>query len=348
MITSLLPQDPQPPQRWQLPVQASTFAEDHDNLYTFVEWVNYIFFFGIVFVLFYAVIKYRRKTPDQPPASTITHHTAIEVTWTVIPLIIVMVIFAWGWVGYADMALAPADSLQYEVKAKRWSWSFKHPGTTNFVVQELWVPVDTPAQMTMSSADVLHSFFIPAFRVKRDVLPGRYQTVWFRATHVGDYNIFCTEFCGDGHSKMIGMIHVVSKETWAGYQKIGAAVPWDPFLPTDDPGDPDYEEGRMFNGEIVYKQNCSTCHTLNGNPSTGPSFKGLWTRNIKRLGLEGKTPEEQETAMAAYILESVRDPNKVIATDFKPPSAMTPYSEEALNDERVNDMVGFLKSEKYK
>ena len=361
MITSLLTQGPQEPQRWkhwQLPEQASTFADNHDTLYTFVEWINYIFFFGIMFVLFYAVIKYRRKTPDQPPASVIAHHTAMEVTWTVIPLIVVMVIFAWGWKGYADMALAPADSIQYEVKAGGWKWSFKHPGSTEFFGKEFWVPVNKPCQLTMSSTDVLHSFFIPAFRVKRDVLPGRYQTVWFQATRITwkenvenekqeGFHIFCAEFCGEGHSKMLGTVHVVSQKQWDEWMKPGVEVPWDPFLIADSE-DSTYDEDREFNGNIVYGQSCMTCHTLDGTRSTGPSFKGLWTRNIKRLGLEGKTLAELEVGMAAYITESVRDPNAYIAETFDSPSMMAPFPPTYLNDDRVNDMVGFLKSEKLK
>ncbi|MCA8955214.1 MAG: cytochrome c oxidase subunit II, partial [Planctomycetes bacterium] len=194
-------QDPQKPdQHWQLPVKASSFATEHDQLYTFVEWINYVFFFGIMAVLFYSVVRYRRRREDQPPASTSTHNTAMEVTWTVIPLIVVMVIFALGWKGYAEMSLAPGDSLQFEVSARRWEWSFKHPGHDEFYTRELWVPVNRPCQLTMSSRDVLHSFYIPAFRVKRDVLPGRYQTLWFKPTMVGDYHIFCTEYCGDQHS----------------------------------------------------------------------------------------------------------------------------------------------------
>lgn len=112
MITSLLPQDPQKWKHWALPEQASTFADDHDTLYLFVEWINYIFFFGIMFVLFYSVVKYRRKSEAQEPASKVTHNTPLEVTWTVVPLILVMIIFALGWKGYADMTVAPANSIQ--------------------------------------------------------------------------------------------------------------------------------------------------------------------------------------------------------------------------------------------
>ena len=360
MITSILPQDPQQWQHWQLPVPASTFANDHDNLYMFVEWINYIFFFGIMFVLFYAVIKYRRKTPDQPPASTITHHTPSEVTWTVVPLIVVMIIFAWGWQGYADMVLAPADSLQYEVKAKRWEWSFKHPSSTEFISRDMWVPVDTPVQLTMSASDVLHSFFVPAFRVKRDVLPGRYQTVWFQATQVTwkegledkeqkGFHIFCTEYCGEGHSQMVGTVHVVSKEKWAEFMKVGADVPWNPYRETDAEivGDEPARINAVFNGAIVYKS-CMQCHTIDGTRSTGPSFKGLWTRNLKRLGLEGKTAAEQHAGMAKYITNSLRDPNAYVAEGFPTPSPMTPFSEAALNGDRVKDMIAFLKQDQLK
>ena len=322
------PQTPQnPPKHWQLPEPASTFAWDHDNLYRFVEWTCYVFFALIMGVLLYSVIKYRRRSEDQPPASFATHHTALEVTWTVVPLIIVMVIFAWGWKGASDMMVAPADSLQYEVKAERWLWRFKQPGETEFVAADFWVPISKPCQLTMSSADVLHSLFIPAFRVKRDVLPGRYQTVWFEATMLGVFDIFCTEYCGENHAKMTGKVHVVSQKNWDDYLSGKQQKPWDPYE-----GKTDLERGK-----IVWRQYCSACHSYDGTDNTGPTWKGIWGTEEELEGGRSVTVDEE------YIFKSVRDPSADVVKG-RPATGMVPFPEDKLDDEKVEWVIEFIKS----
>lgn len=323
VITSLLGIGPQDP-HFQLPPQASTFAEDHDNLYQFVEWVCYFFFFLITGILIYSVIRYRRRSEDQPPASTTTHHTALEVTWTVVPLIIVMIIFAWGWRGAADMLLARSDSLQFEVRAQRWQWSFKHPGDLEWFDRELWVPINKPVQLTMSSEDVLHSIFIPEFRVKRDVLPGRAQTVWFIPTMLGVFDIFCTEYCGLNHSQMLGKVRVVDQATFD-------ARWWD----SDDPSLP-WEMGKKY-----YRNKCATCHSIDGTTITGPSFLDVWERTEERLGV-GDTEEEQEQ-IAEYLRTSVRDPSAETVEGFEDAS-MTQFPPSQLSDERLEWIIEFLKN----
>lgn len=325
LLSTLVPQDPD--QHWQLPVKASSFAAEHDALFTFVEWINYFFFFGIMGVLFYSVIRYRRKSEDQPPASTVTHHTVIEVTWTVVPLIVVMVIFALGWKGYSDMTVAPANSLQYEVKGKRWQWSFKHAQAIlglqePWVDRDFWVPVNEPCQLTMSSEDVIHSFFVPAFRVKRDVLPGRYQTVWFKPTKLGKFHIFCTEYCGDSHSEMIGTVHVVTRQEWE-------KRPWENWT-----GVPETD------GFTLFRNKCSACHTNDGTAKTGPSFKGLWGKE------ETMVDGRQVLVDAQYIEDSIRTPQKdvVAGGTWGSTSTMTPFNEAALDDEKIEWLVAYIKS----
>ena len=310
------PQEP----HFQLPPPYSTFAEDHDNLYVFVEWVCYFFFFGIMGILTYSVIRYRRRSVDQPPASTVTHHTVIEVTWTVVPLIIVMIIFAWGWRGAADMLLARSDSLQFEVRAQRWAWSFKHPGDLEWFDRELWVPVNRPVQLTMSSEDVLHSIFIPVFRVKRDVLPGRAQTVWFEANTLGVFDIFCTEYCGLNHAQMLGKVRVVDQET---FDNRG----WD----SDDPAMP-WEMGYKY-----YRNKCSACHSIDGTTITGPTFQGLWDKGEEDLVGGGTVPIDAE-----YIINSVRNPGDDIVLGFEGAS-MTAFPPSQLTDERLGWIIEFLK-----
>ena len=323
-----LPQGEEPYKHAQLPVQASTFAEGHDQLYVFVEWINYIFFFGIMGVLFYSVIKYRRKSEDQPPASTVTHHTAIEVTWTVVPLIVMMVIFALGWKGYSDMALATADSLQYEVQASRWMWEFRHPGQVDYSpTPKLYAPVNRPCQLTMHSTDVLHAFFVPAFRVKRDVLPGRFQTIWFEATKTGRFPIFCAEYCGTNHSLMLGEVIVVSEETWDAYMSGDEDKPW---VPAYDPDDP------VKSGEMVYNSRCKICHRRDDVKFTGPGFGGIWGKDEKLI--TGKTVKVD----ADYIQKSIRKPGADVVEGFA--DTMTLYSEKQVPDEHIVWLTEFIKS----
>jgi cytochrome c oxidase subunit 2 len=286
-------------------------------------------------VLVYSVIRYRRRTPDQPPASLVTHNTAIEVTWTVVPLIIVMVIFAWGWKDMSDMLRAPADSLQYEIRGKRWSWGIKHPNSTDWTDNEMWVPLGKPCQLTMSSADVLHSFYIPAFRVKRDVLPGRYQTIWFKPTvespkdengkSIG-FHLFCTEYCGTSHSAMIGRVHVVSQAEFD-------AKPWDVW--SDDP---------KVNGEKIYKNKCKTCHNTDATRLVGPGFAGIWDRSQKQHAADLAADSEAAKAkVAEYLQTSIRNPNDYIVPGFEN-VGMTPFTEAELDDEKLGWVIEYLKT----
>jgi cytochrome c oxidase subunit 2 len=333
MINAILPtlsmQEPQKyePIGWssQLPPAASNFAGMHDSLFYFTYYMCVFFFVLITGVLVYSVIKYRRRYEGQPPASMTTHHTALEVTWTVVPLILVMIIFAWGFAGALDMSKAPEDALTYQVTAKQWNWNIVHPpGESSMDARDnvFWVPRETNILMTTHSEDVLHSFYIPAFRTKRDVLPGRYQTVWFRATRLGSYPFFCTEYCGTGHSIMTGTVHVVSKVDFA-------KRPWRK-LP-DDP---------VEAGAIFYEK-CKACHSNDGKRLVGPTFRDLYGRKETVLLKNGA--EQSVQVDDDYILESIREPRVKIVKGFDP--AMTPFSEAELSEVHIRKfLIPYLKS----
>jgi cytochrome c oxidase subunit 2 len=191
---------PQPRGGFWLPEQASDAASGVDNLFSFIFWISLFFFALIVILMLVFVVRYRRREGVEPEPSP-SHNTALEVTWTVIPLLLVMVIFAWGFKVYIDMRTPPANSYEVQVTGQKWKWLFTYP--TGHVDEELHVPVDQPVRLVMTSEDVIHSFYVPAFRIKQDVVPGRYSKVWFRATKVGTYQIFCAEYCGTGHSDML-------------------------------------------------------------------------------------------------------------------------------------------------
>ena len=307
----------QDPQSW-MPPAASSFTDDVDGVWALTFWLNYFFFFLIVGILAYSVFKWRRRSPTQPAASTTTHNTTLEVVWTLIPLVIMMVLFAWGWKGSMDMTIAPADCLQYQVKAKQWEWQFWHPGSDSASVDEMWVPVNTNVKLTMYSEDVLHSFFVPAFRCKRDVLPGRYQMVWFKGRpRPGRYPMFCAEYCGRNHSYMRGWVNVVTQEE---YDK----KPWD--LHPQDP---------IEWGQWLWDKRCDACHTNDGAKLVGPTFKGLWGKE--------EPMEDGSTALVdrAYVVESLRNPSAKIVKGFAD-QTMTPFPD--INDEEIDAICAYLES----
>ena len=313
----------------QLPPAASSFTESVDGVFYFTLWLCGIFFFLILGLLLYAVVRYRRKTEEQPPASMTTHNTALEVTWTVIPLVLIMILFAWGWRGVMDMTTAPAGALSYEVQGRQWSWGVKHPGDKSYVTLspdnpapvKMYVPVNKNVKVVMHSTDVLHSFYIPAFRIKRDVLPGRNQMIWFKATVPGTYPILCAEYCGDSHSYMLGTVEVCSEERFA--ERPWAVRPEDP----------------VEWGAQLYAANCKSCHSLDGSVIVGPSWKGLY--GSQRQLADGS----QVTADDAYITESVRMPQAKIAKGFVGQN-MTAYSEEMIDNEALQAIIAFMKEQK--
>ena len=317
----------------QLPPAASTFAPDVDALFYFTFWLCVFFFFLITGILGYSVVKYRRRTEDQPAASNVTHNTTLEVVWTVIPLILVMIIFVWGWKGSLDMTVAPANALRYKIVAKQWDWFITHPGDFVAVNNEMYVPVNTPVKLEMESQDVLHAFFVPAFRVKRDVLPGRYQTLWFEATEIGSYDIFCAEYCGMDHSQMRGTVHVVSQEVYD-------EQPWNVW--PDDP----------IEGGLRIYQLCKSCHTTDGTILVGPSFLNLYGRQEQvALHPDGRLSSPLITTVTVdddYIMESIRTPNVKIVVQRDGGDwvygAMTPFDERMIPDERLPAIIEYIKS----
>lgn len=333
-------QNPAPPaaiDQWgQLEKLASTF-HDVDGLFYFTYIVCIFFFVLITGVLLFSCIKYRRKTFDQPPASNTTHNTPLEVVWTVIPLIIVMVMFAWGFKGSLDMTTVPFEASRngYKATAKQWNWTFNYPGDAAASFGEVWFVKDRPTQVLLESTDVLHAFYIPAFRVKRDVIPGRFQSVWFTPTELGDYHLFCAEYCGDNHSAMYAKVHVVTAEEYA-------KRPWDVWKD-------DTPEAAAKSAATLYGSLCSACHSVNGAKGVGPSWKGLFVK-----GADGKVTGAQREVLVkgqkqtitvdeAYILESIRNPDAKRNADF-PNGGMSAFSDAQLDERRVKGIIEYMKT----
>lgn len=328
-------ENPAPPQEvdafGQLPKLASTFT-DVDGLFYFTYIVCVFFFVIILGVIVFSVVKYRRKTWDQPALSNVTHNTPLEVVWTVIPLIIVMVMFAWGFKGSLDMTNVPQEASRnaYKATAKQWGWTFTNPkGEQTF--NEVWLEKGKPVAFHLESTDVLHAFYMPAMRVKRDVIPGRFQSVWFQPTEEGEYHLFCAEYCGDDHSKMYAKVHVVGSAEFA-------KRPWDNW----DKNTP------LQNGENLYRQaGCNSCHSTNGIAGIGPSWKGLFVKNAdgtivgRQRDVIVGGQKQTITVDDAYITESIREPMAKVAAEFEK-GGMSAFPN--LDDKRIGALIEYMKS----
>jgi cytochrome c oxidase subunit 2 len=295
-----------------MPEQASTVAQSVDFTFDVITWISYFFFFGIVGVLILFMVKYRRKT-HSPTTEGPTHNTTIEIVWTVVPLLLVTVIFVVGMRGYLNLIESPEGSYEVSVTAQTWFWTFDHPEYGATQVGELTVPVGKPVRLLMTSQDFLHSLWIPSFRVKMDVIPGRYTTLWFEATKVGDYRLLCTEYCGRDHSNMQAIVHVIPADEFKERMVKLASEYVD--MSIDEL--PAYAINRLYN-------RCQSCHTKDGSESTGPTFVGLWDR--VKSGDVGFTSGEKLSSLYGegteyvvpenYIRLSLLNPQKHIVKGF--------------------------------
>ncbi len=302
-----------------LPEQASTFTQSMDSVFYVYTYLALFILVAIVAVIVYFGFKYSRKSPDQKAKSQITHNLKLEIVWTVIPGIIFFAFFAWGLVGFMDMSVAPSNAIRIDAVAQKWVWKFNYSNGVS--TDTLRVPINRPVKMVMKSRDVLHSFFIPAFRVKKDVIPNQYTTLWFNATKKGAFNLFCTEFCGTGHSRMLTKVLVmeaVEYEEWLAEEKSASssATP-------------------LEVGEKIYNQNCKACHSIDGIRLVGPALNGLFGKE------EEMTDGRKVKVDKNYILKSLEDPNADIVKGYQ--GIMTSFK-GTFSVEEVDAISEYLKS----
>lgn len=304
-----------------MPPQGSKYAAEVDRLYSFIFWLSAFFFVGIVGAMTFFVIRYRRtETPVATPR--LTHHIGLELMWTIIPLILVVIIFFWGFNSYIRGVIAPGDVMEIRVTAKKWLWEFEYPNGTRSP-NELHVPSGKAVKLIMSSQDVIHSFFLPTFRVKQDVLPNRYSTLWFEPLAEGEHVLFCAEYCGDGHSDMLGKVFVEPESKYKEWLETGG-------------GNKDMPLAEL--GAALYKsRSCYTCHSLDGSRQSGPSFKGLYGRT-ERLTDGTSVPANDD-----YIRESIMYPQAKVVAGFEP---VMPTYKGLLRDREVNALIEFIKLQK--
>jgi cytochrome c oxidase subunit 2 len=304
-----------------LPPQGSTIAGKVDELFYLILAISTFFFFLIVILMSIFVIVYRRR-PQAVPGQSASHNSLLEIIWTGIPVAIVAIIFYRGFTAYMELRASPNDAREVRVTAQKWQWLFQYP--SGYIDANLHVPVDEPVQLVMTSNDVIHSLFIPAFRVKMDVVPGRYARTWFHATEPGEYPLYCSEYCGKDHSDMLARV-VVHKR--GDYEKWLAEA-----------ADMSGKMSPVDYGELLYRQRgCAGCHSLDGTAGTGPSFKGIYGRPVE---LEGHAPVEVEDN---YIRESILEPDAKIVKGYRP---VMPTFKGILSDKDITALIEFIKSKK--
>ena len=307
---------------WQgsfwFPQQASDVASEVDVMFDIILWIS-VFFFVLIVVPMGAFMWLYRRRKGYAPLPSQDHNLALELSWTILPSLSLVFFFVRGVWGYLDMRTPPEEAAEYEiqVEASQFAWSFTYPNGT--VTTNLVLPVNTPIKFRLQSRDVLHSFFIPQFRVKHDVVPGRYGMAWVQPTQTGMFRLYCTEFCGDGHSLMRRDVQVVDK-TW---DEVMKDIEWK--YETHSPKE---------NGRHLYQIRCSGCHSIDGSAKTGPTFKDAF-------GTQRNTDQGPVVADENYIRESILNPNAKIREGYPKPSPMPSF--QGLTEDEINYLIEFIK-----
>lgn len=301
------------------PPAASTFAAHVDDVFWFIYWFCAFFFVLIMALMMLFVVKYRRKDGVGPEPSP-HHNTLLEVGWSVIPSGMLVIMFWRGFVGYMDQRTPPDEAYDVKVYAKKWNWAFGYP--TGDLDNSLHIVNNEPTRLTMTSDDVIHSLYVPAFRAKQDVVPGRYSTMWFTPNKPGEYALFCTEYCGDEHSKMLAK--VVVEPDQAGMDKYLNLL-------ADDPNKSPEEKGQ----QLYLKRGCAQCHSIDGSPNKGPTFKGDYG-SVRKLK-DGTTCVVEDN----YIRESILEPMAKVADGYQP---VMPSFKGQLKERDLDYLIAFIKS----
>jgi cytochrome c oxidase subunit II len=300
-----------------VPESASSFSWKVDALYFYLSGVTLFFTLLISGTLIFFVIRYRRRTPYEIPRP-ITGSHKLETVWTVIPFVIAMTMFVWGARVYFDQYKRPDNAMEVYVVGKQWMWKLQH-ATGQREINELHVPVGRKVKLIMTTEDVIHDFFVPAFRTKADVVPGRYTTLWFEATKPGRYHLFCAEYCGMNHSGMTGSVIVMEPRDFDNWLSgnTGTTTP-------------------AAAGQQLYSTlGCASCHGANGEGGRGPLLAGLFGRD---------TPLTNGTTIKAdegYIRESIVNPQAKLVAGFGP---IMPTFQGQVSEDQLMQLVAFIKS----
>jgi cytochrome c oxidase subunit 2 len=303
-----------------MPPGKSTIAPEVDALFNFILYAGAVFFLIVLIGMIVFVTRYRRRGKDSLTPG-IAHNFKLELLWSIIPTILVIIVFFWGFRVFMKMHVAPKDAFEVKVTGQKWFWSFDYPNGAS-TVNELVVPLGKPVKLLMSSKDVIHSFFVPDFRIKMDVLPNRYTMTWFEAPFSGEHNLFCAEYCGTSHSDMVGRVKVLGEREFNEWLESGIGT----------------GEGMSLEdfGEQLYTSKaCVTCHRIDGAAHTGPSFLAIF--GIQRSLADGSDVEIDEN----YIRESILKPATKVVAGYQP---VMPTYQGLLSNRQIDALTAYIKS----
>jgi cytochrome c oxidase subunit II len=326
--------------------QASTFASKSDQIFLFVFLISLAFLVAITGVMIYFVIRYSRKR--HPTATQIEGHTGLEITWTVIPLVLFVAIFYFGWTNYDYSRRAPRDAMVVKVMGRQWSWTFQYPNGKQ--TTRLYAALRRPMKVEVVSADVVHGFYVPAFRLKMDAVPGRTNMTWFEPTLLGSFDIQCTVICGVDHSAMLSTVEVVNEDAFKAWYFGPEGTP-EPRPERNSPQEPALAAAPSGSASValaarasaappeavvVLKRNaCLGCHSLDGTPMTGPTFKGLFGRRsplVRNGVVEHVEMNEEQIAIA------INEPSRDVVQGYPP------MTKVQVTPDEIGTIVQYLKT----
>ena len=300
------------------PEQASNFAPQVDALMLFIIAVCVFFAVAVTVAIIFFLYKFRRKSVGEIGVP-IHGNMLLESAWIAVPLVLALAMFGWGAIVYVDFRHAPSDTLDIYVIGKQWMWKLQQPSGQK-EINELHVPVGQDVRLIMSSEDVIHDFSVPAFRVKMDVVPGHYNTLWFRPTKTGKYHFYCSQYCGTNHAIMGGWVTVMEQDEYTAWLAAGSSGT---------------NQNPVLVGEKLFaERSCLTCHTGDGK-GHGPSLNGLYGGRVRLA--DGSTVTADET----YIRESILNPNARIVAGYQP---LMPAYQGQLTEEQTLDLISYVKT----
>ncbi len=305
---------------------ASNLVTTTDNAFFLIIGISVLFLVGISATIIWFLIRYNNK--KHPVAEQIHGSTALEIVWTVIPLILVLIMFFYGWAGYAPARKAPKDAMRITAVARMWSWQFQYENGVK--TDTLYIPINKPVLLDLISVDVVHSLYIPAFRVKEDMVPGRTNKMWFIAQKEGNYELFCAEYCGLSHSYMFTEVRVLEQNAFDNWLAARADTS-NTLLAEANPG----AAGRR----LIEVNGCFACHSSDGSKLVGPSFKGLYEHE-QNVVTDGST--RSVVANDDYIIKSIYEPDADVVEGYRK-GQMLSYKNQ-LSEQEIQQIIEYLKT----
>lgn len=309
---------------WWKPIQASAHASAVDGLFNFIMYLCIFFFVLIIGAMVYFIVKYRRKGDGPERTSPIKGNHTLEIVWSVIPGILLVLIFVWGFKDWLAIAVVPANAMEVRVTGQKWNWTFTY-AKEGIVSPDLVVPAGQPVKLVMTSKDVLHSFYIPDFRIKRDVIPGKYTVLWFDPAEEATHQIYCTEYCGTEHSKMLSKVKVLSSAKYEEWIANGGEEGGSSGVPLAEKGKRLYEQ-----------RGCVACHSVDGSRKVGPTWQGLFGKPHQFA--DGSTLASVDEN---YLRESILVPGAKVVAGY---ANVMPSYQGQLNDKQIESIIEYIKT----